>query len=169
MTHYGRSGATEDHLWALRQHRVTAGKFQEDSHCTRHRSASYRAEESLPLYPLSQLQVPLAGKLVPQISQRRLQALRAGIVEAVQPSLPATPQLTGNQAREPKSSPAAQQATSVPRQANAAVQEVQKGADQAVEAAPGQVLKLQCQAIRTPQLPLCATSSSVFAGHCQGL
>ncbi len=62
----------------------------------------------------------------------------AGVVDAVKPSLPAAPQLTAPKAPEPKSSlPGPKDADKVPLQANAAVQEVQKGADQAIEASPG--------------------------------
>lgn len=67
----------------------------------------------------------------------------AGIVDAVQPSLPAAPQLTGPKASEPTSSlPNPKGTGQVPAQANAAVQEVQKGADSAVEAAPGELLSV---------------------------
>ena len=77
----------------------------------------------------------------------------AGIVDAVQPSLPPAPQLTAPQASEPKSSLPGQ-GGEVPAQANAAVQEVQKGADQAVEAAPG--WDLSALLIRTCKPRFCA-------------
>ena len=64
-------------------------------------------------------------------------------MEAVQPSLPSAPQLTAPQASEPKSSLLGQKGSAkVPEQANAAVREVQKGADQAVEVAPGRDLNI---------------------------
>ena len=78
-------------------------------------------------------QVHLDGKLLP-IVKGLLDF--AGIVEAVQPSLP-TPQLSAPKAPEPSPKNPLKAATNVPTQANAAVQEVQKGADQAVEASPG--------------------------------
>ena len=64
-------------------------------------------------------------------------AIHAGIVDAVQSKAPEAPQLVSTKASPPVSQPKSVAPSTAPAQAKAAIEEVQKGADQTVKVSTG--------------------------------